>query len=289
MCLACVCLRVQKDSGESKDPVAIPSASTSSALLAPVEQTEKPAEVEPAKAEPAEETKPAEVEPAKAEPAGETEPAAEAEEGEVEKDHEMTVQEPHMPSTSAAASSPAASSPAAAAASSSSSSSEVTEILRWSQFIVQNLVPLSSPLYNPKNPGLLLSDLVVKGWPLYYIPFQLVWLYDEAACAERQERNIASYLQTMPVLPYWMVNTDGNDECVPRSFMLADCIASENGRLTSLWPQTFFALRRSSITGAALDAKEEAKSLEEYRHESVSVRNCSMRRAALGEPSVRHC
>ena len=273
MCLACVCLRVQKDSGESKDPVAIPSASTSSALPAHVEQTEKPAEVEPAEAEPAEETK----------------PAAEAEEGEVEKDHEMTVQEPHMPSTSAAASSPAASSPAAAAASSSSSSSEVTEILRWSQFIVQNLVPLSSPLYNPKNPGLLLSDLVVKGWPLYHIPFQLVWLYDEAACAERQERNIASYLQTMPVLPYWMVNTDGNDECVPRSFMLADCIASENGRLTSLWPQTFFALRRSSITGAALDAKEEAKSLEEYRHESVSVRNCSMRRAALGEPSVRHC
>lgn len=194
---------------------------------------------------------------------------AQEREAELEQDQEMTQQDPPSTSTSAATSSPA---PASSSPTSTSSASESqTAILHWSRFIVQNLVPLSSPLYDPRNPGLLLSDTVIKPWPLYFCPLQMVWLFDEVACTERGEAGGPSYMKTMPALPYWMVDVNGNEECVPRSFMLADILAPLNGYCSSLWAQKMFALRRSAVTGAALNLEEEAKSLAEYRDVSVGV------------------
>lgn len=199
-------------------------------------------------------------------------------------DHEMA-QDPPSTSTSVATLSPAA-----ASSSSSSVAATPTDILRWSRFIVQNLVPLSSPFYDPRNPGLLLSDIKIKPWPLYYTPLQLVWLFDQTVCTEREQSNDgASCMKTFPVLPYWLVNTDGNNECIPRAFMLGDTIAGENGYMSSKWSKKFFALPRNPVTGAALNLEEEAESLKEYRHESVRVRQraaCGMRRAVL---LVRGC
>jgi len=161
--------------------------------------------------------------------------------------------------------------PSTPAASSSAPESHTT-ILDYARFIVRNLIPASSELFKPDSPAVMLSDVITPpAFPMYWRPFQLVWLFDSDAANKRAElADTPSYLRHMPSLPYWMVASDGRNECMPRSFMLADVGASlDVASGADEWKKAMFEMRRSRVTGSALDKDKEALILEGYRKRSA--------------------
>jgi len=157
-------------------------------------------------------------------------------------------------------SAPAATGPSAAA------TKPATDILNWSRFIVRNLVPLASKLDDPANPGVMLADTKFKH--IYDCPCQLVWLHDVAASNTREAKpDLPPHLRPFPVLPHWMMCTNGNNECIPRACMLADGGSVAEEDIESDWPQHILQLERDSVDGSAVSVEEEAKLLAEYRNE----------------------
>lgn len=185
-----------------------------------------------------------------------------------EKKEDDSMGQPPSASTSAVTASPAG-------PSSSTSSSQPAErhtlILEYVRFLVRNLVPISSPLFQPTNPAELLHDTTfAEPFPMYRRPFQLVWLYDINASNQRATlSDTASYQRLMPSLPHWLMSSDGHDDCIPRSLMLADVGASLAGTEAEDWKQAMFELPRSRVTGSALDKDKEALILDGYRNRSA--------------------
>lgn len=179
--------------------------------------------------------------------------------------------EPMPPSTSTSA---ATASPGGSGPSSSPPAESLTFILEYVRFIVRNLVPISSELFKPTTPAELLHDTKFAApFNIYFRPLQLVWLFDLDASNRRATlADTPSYKRLMPSLPYWMMASDGKDECVPRSLMLADVSASlDAGKpLADDWKTAMFELRRSRVTGSALEIDKEAAILADYRKMSVS-------------------
>lgn len=139
---------------------------------------------------------------------------------------------------------------------SNNSGNESHTLLSWIRHLAENFVPLDSPCYEPRNPGLLLSDTTTK--PLYFNPFALVWVADKGSRTKReQQQDLPDIYRSFPLLPHWTFQSQADNECVPRSLLLSDpsfvsVSPEEVGEVVegpTEWIQQMLELDRDAFTG----------------------------------------